>query len=207
MTTALAPEAPSLDAPAASPARGAVGSNRPVHRWLLGAALLLGVIVRLAPVAAHDFPLNDGGLFYQMALEIRQAGFALPAATRYNADGIPFAYAPLGFYLAALVGGSPQGILEAVRWIPPLVACAMLPMFVLLARALLPSARSVVAATFAFALLPRAYLWLIMGGGLTRSLGMLFTMAALWQAHALYTRRDWRLALTTGLCAALAVLS
>jgi hypothetical protein len=83
----------------------------------------------------------------------------------------------------------------------------MLPLFVLLARALLPNERSVVAATFAFALIPRSFLWLIMGGGLTRSLGMLFTMAALWQAHALYTRRDWRLALTTALCAALAVLS
>jgi hypothetical protein len=207
VTAALVPDVAPPDAPAPTVARSEVDPTRSVHRWLLATALVLGAIVRLVPVATHDFPLNDGGLFYEMALEIRQAGFALPTVTQYNADGIPFAYAPLGFYLAALLGGSPQGILEAVRWIPALVACAMLPVFVLLARALLPNPRSVVAATFAFALVPRSFLWLIMGGGLTRSLGMLFTMAALWQAHALYTRRDWRLVLTTALCAALAVLS
>ena len=207
MTAALVPDAAPIDEPVATSARPELRAGRPVHRWLLAAALLLGVLVRLTPVVRHDFPLNDGALFYQMALEIRQAGFALPALTHYNADGIPFAYAPLGFYLAAVIGNSPQGILEAVRWIPPLVACAMLPLFVLLARALLPNERSVVAATFAFALIPRSFLWMIMGGGLTRSLGMLFTIAALWQAHALYTRRDWRLALTTAVCAALAILS
>ena len=200
------PDTAPIGAASKTPAR-AEASPAPIHRWLLATALLLGVVVRLVPVVTHDFPLNDGALFYQMALEIKQAGFALPTFTQYNADGIPFAYAPLGFYLAALLGGSPHGILEAVRWIPPLVACAMLPLFVLLARALLPNQRSVVAATFAFALIPRSFLWLIMGGGLTRSLGMLFTMAALWQAHALYTRRDWRLTVTTAVCAALAVLS
>ena len=74
------------------------------HRLLLATAVVLGVLVRLYPAVTQDFALNDGALFYQMALEIKRAGFALPSATGYNADGIPFAYAPLGFYLAAALG-------------------------------------------------------------------------------------------------------
>ena len=46
---------------------------------------------------------------YQMALELRQAGFALPLQTTYNSDGIPLAYAPLGLDLAALLGGTSDG--------------------------------------------------------------------------------------------------
>ena len=181
--------------------------RRLTYRILLGAAIALGVLVRLVPVVTHDFPLNDGALFYQMALELKQAGFALPSVTGYNADGIPFAYAPFGFYLAALIGGTPEGILAAVRWIPLVVGCLMLPAFVLLARAILRDEARVIAATFAFALVPRSFLWIIMGGGLTRSLGLLFTILALWQVHALYTRRSWRYVPTTALFASLVVLS
>ena len=177
------------------------------HRLLLATAVVLGVLVRLYPAVTQDFALNDGALFYQMALEVKQAGFALPSVTGYNADGIPFAYAPFGFYLAALIGGTPEGILAAVRWIPVVVGCLMLPAFVLLARAILRNEARVIAATFAFALVPRSFLWIIMGGGLTRSLGLLFTILALGQAHALYTRRSWRYVATTAVLASLVVLS
>jgi hypothetical protein len=177
------------------------------ERFLLAAAIALGVLVRLVPVLSHDFALNDGALFYQMALEVKRAGFALPSVTGYNFDGIPFAYAPLGFYLAALVGRTPDGILAAVRWIPPVIGCLMLPAFVLLARAILHRESRVIAATFAFALVPRSFLWIIMGGGLTRSLGMLFTILALWQAHALFTGRGWWRVPVTAALASLVVLS
>ena len=202
----LAPDVePSIETRPPAPRTAPESARR--ARWLLAAAIVLGLLVRLVPVASHDFPLNDGALFYQMALEIRQAGFSLPSTTAYNADGIPFTYAPLGFYLAALVGGTPEGILAAVRWIPLIVGCLMLPAFVLLARAFLRTEAQVIGATFAFALVPRAYLWIIMGGGLTRSLGMLFTMLALWQTHLLYTRRGWRRVLPTAALMSLAVLS
>jgi len=178
------------------------------ERFLLAAAIALGVFVRLVPVLTHDFALNDGALFYQMALEVKRAGYALPSVTGYNFDGIPFAYAPFGFYLAAFLGRTPDGILAAVRWIPPVVGCLMLPAFVLLARAILQKESRVIAATVAFALVPRSFLWIIMGGGLTRSLGMLFTILALWQAHALFTRRaTWWRVLATAALASLVVLS
>ena len=181
--------------------------ERRAQRRLLGAAIVLGIIVRVIPALVTDFPLNDGGLFYQMAVELKRAGFALPAVTGYNGENIPYAYAPLGFYIAALLGGTPDGMLAAVRWLPVIVTCLTLPAFVLLARRLLSDERTVIAATFAYALLPRSFLWMIMGGGLTRSFGILFTMLALWQAHLLYTTRAWRHAPAMAVLASLAVLS
>lgn len=180
---------------------------RRFERLLLGAAIALGMLVRLLPVLRFDFPLNDGGLFYQMSVELQRAEYAIPHFTSYNGEHIPFAYAPLGFYVAALLGHTPDGILAAVRWLPVVVTILGLPAFVLLARRLLPNERTVIAATFAYALLPRAFLWMIMGGGLTRSFGMLFATLALWQAHALYTTRSWRHAIPTAAFAALTVLS
>jgi hypothetical protein len=181
--------------------------TRRFERLLLGAAIALGILVRLLPVLRFDFPLNDGGLFYQMSVELQRAGYAIPHFTGYNGDQIPFAYAPLGFYVAALLGHTPEGILAAVRWLPVIVTILGIPAFVLLARRLLPNERTVIAATFAYALLPRAFLWMIMGGGLTRSFGMLFATLALWQAHALYTTRSWRHAIPMAAFAALRVLS
>ena len=72
--------------------------------------------------------------------------------------------------------------------------CATLGVFVLFAAC-------------AFALLPRSYEWLIMGGGLTRSLGLLFAMAVLAQAVALYRSPSALRIATAGILAALAVLT
>jgi len=207
VTATLVPDtAPDADR-SATDSRSASHDEKRFERLLLGTAIVLGVLVRLVPALRFDFPLNDGGLFYQMSLELQRAGFAIPDVTNYNGDHIPFAYAPFGFYVAALLGRTPEGILAAVRWLPVLVSILVLPAFVLLARRLLPNERTVVAATFAFALLPRAFLWLIMGGGLTRSFGMLFTVLALWQVHLLYTTRSWRYAFPTAVLTSLTVLS
>jgi hypothetical protein len=207
VTSTLAPnDARTTDQLERDTGHDALPGRRLQHR-LLGLAMVLGVLVRVIPALAFDFPLNDGGLFYQMALELKRAGFAIPMVSGYNGDNIPFAYAPLGFYVAALLGWTSDGVLAAVRWVPVIITCLTLPAFVLLARRLLPNERTIIAATFAYALLPRAFLWMIMGGGLTRSFGMLFTVLALWQVHVLYTNRAWRHALATAVFASLAILS
>lgn len=207
MTSTLAPDATPRTDRADHDSRSDDLTERRAERRLLGLAIALGILVRVIPAAMVDFPLNDGGLFYQMAVELKRAGFAIPTVTGYNGDNIPFAYAPLGFYVAALLGNTPDGILAAVHWLPVVVTCLILPAFVLLARRLLPNERAVIAATFAYALVPRSFLWMIMGGGLTRSFGMLFTVLALWQAHALYTTRAWRRLPATAIFASLVIVS
>ena len=49
------------------------------------AAIALGCAIRARPVLLTDFPLNDGGLFFQMTQELQRAHYRLPAFTSYIA--------------------------------------------------------------------------------------------------------------------------
>lgn len=143
------------------------------------AATLAGLVVRLSYIIASDFPINDGGLFVVMTRELIEAGFQIPLTTSYNDLGIPFAYPPLGFYLAgAVTTATGTDLIELFRWFPLVLSVACVPAFALLAKELLePSAAR--ASTYAYALVPASFAWPIMGGGLTRSLGLLFALLAL----------------------------
>ena len=66
-------------------------------------AFVIAIAIRAVLVLSRSFPLNDGALFLLMTEEISAHGFHLPASTAYNAANIPFAYSPLGFYLAAVL--------------------------------------------------------------------------------------------------------
>ncbi|MDP1780012.1 MAG: hypothetical protein Q8K73_07045, partial [Anaerolineales bacterium] len=70
---------------------------------LLFTALLLGAIIRFYPAVSNGFPLNDGGMFYTMIRDLKANHYILPQLTTYNFADIPFAYPPLGFYIAALL--------------------------------------------------------------------------------------------------------
>src|SRR6266545_8069862 len=86
------------------------------HIVILGLALFLGSVIRIFPEVMAGFPLNDGGMFYVMIRDLRLNHYFLPAFTTYNLAAIPFAYPPLGLYLAALlrdVLGLPE--IEALR--------------------------------------------------------------------------------------------
>ena len=179
---------------------------RPLWLAAVAVAVLLGGALRLAPALAADFPLNDGGLFYLMTVELREAGYSLPAFTSYNSAGIPYAHPPLGFYLTGLVaevtGGS---LLDVVRVLPAVVSTLTIPVFFLLARTLLGSSGAGAIATVTFALLPRTFSWYIMGGGLTRAPGFLFALLVLHQAYLMYTRPERRYVAFTALAGAAAV--
>jgi hypothetical protein len=172
------------------------------------AALGLGALVRLLPVVLADFPLNDGGLFYRMTQELLSNGLRLPLMTSYNGGGIPFAYPPLGFYLTAglhLATGAP--ILELVRWLPAVFSILAIVPFYFLARRILSEPDTAAIAALAFALIPRSHEWMIMGGGLSRSPGMFFSLLCLLQAVHLLERATWKNALLVGVLFALATVS
>lgn len=174
----------------------------------IGAAILLGILVRAVYVISADFPLNDGGLFYTMIEELQQSGYRLPAFTSYNAAGIPYAYPPFGFYVAALVDDlTPLTRLDVLRYVPLVVSCLAIVAFFFLARAFLGMNWTLVGALLAFGLLPSGFIWLITGGGVTRAWGMLLAILSLHQASLLYTRRNPWFILTTSLCLGLTALS
>ncbi|HUR94006.1 MAG TPA: hypothetical protein VMY76_05455 [Gemmatimonadales bacterium] len=174
----------------------------------LALAITLGVAVRAYHVLSQDFPLNDGGLFYAMARDLQAARYHLPAFTSYNEANIPFGYSPLGFYLAAALDDlTPLSLMAAFRWLPLVATCLTVGAFAALARTLLASRAAVVAAVVAFALVPRSFIWMLMGGGLTRSLGMLFALVTLRQLVRMYTTRSWRLVPSVSIAAGLTLLS
>jgi len=174
----------------------------------LAVAVALGIAVRSFHVLSQDFPLNDGGLFFAMVRDLQAAHYHLPAFTSYNGAGIPYAYSPLGFYLAGLLDDwTPLTLTDVFRWQPLITSALIVVAFAWLARALLASRWAVVAAVVAFGLLPRSFIWTLMGGGVTRSLGFLFALVTLRLLYALYTERRWSYVPLVALTAALAVVS
>lgn len=180
------------------------------HLYVLGtiAAIALGVGIRAAHIFSTRFPLNDGGLFYAMARDLQSNTFRLPEATSYNVASLPFTYPPLGLYIAALLDKvTPFGLMDLFRLLPLLYTSLSIVAFYFLARRILPSRVAVVAATFAFALVPRSFVWLLMGGGVTRGLGLLFAIVALHEVHRTFTTFKMRYAFSAALFCGLTILS
>ena len=153
--------------PRASPIAGA--------STYLAAALILGIFVRALPLIGLDFPLGDGGMFAVMAEDLRSGDYRLPAFTSYNGGDIPFAYPPLGIYVLAIIPGNP---VATEVWLPLLWSSLAILAFWALARAVFDD-DAVGIATIAFALLPGANAWQIMGGGVTRGLEQVVSLLAL----------------------------
>lgn len=157
---------------------------------LLLIAILFGGLVRFMPALITRFPLNDGGMFYTMAQEIPANGYALPATTSYNGLGLPFAYPPLGLYLASLLANLGRiPLLSVFLWLPPLLATLAIPAFYLFSRALLADKLRASLATLLFALTPGSYDWHLMGGGVTRALGFFFCLLAAFYVLRLFGSR------------------
>ena len=168
--------------------------NSPMNRkldlpaLLLFTALLFGVIVRFYPVLSNGFPLNDGGMFYTMVQDLKANGYALPHFTTYNHADIPFAYPPFGLYVTALLSALlPVSDLTIFLYLPALVNTFSIPAFYLFAKETLNSRTLAALAALVYALAPRSFLWQVMGGGVTRSFGMLFLLLMLWQAKRLFS--------------------
>jgi hypothetical protein len=170
-------------------------------------ALLFGAVVRFVPVVSNGFPLNDGGMFYAMIRDLQANHYILPQFTTYNFVDIPFAYPPLGFYIAASLSDLLSvSVLQILLWLPALVNTLAIFFFYKFAEQILPSRMSAALAALVYALSSRAFLWQVMGGGITRSFGMLFLILMLWQAVQLFREYSHvKLALTIlfGACAVL----
>jgi hypothetical protein len=178
------------------------------RKWdvLLWAVILIGLILRFLPGFLAGFPLNDGGMFLSMTRDLRANHFLLPAFTTYNNSNIPFAYPPFGIYIAALLSFVFHiSEIDILRWLPPLVATAILPAFYWLSLKLFDSRPKPLIATALFAFLPGSSDWFIMGGGLTRSFGILFSLLALGCVYELF-HTGKRILLSILFCA-LSVLS
>lgn len=154
-------------------------------------SLLFGAYLRLYIPAISGFPINDGALFLKMIEGVQQNDFALPFYVEYNRLEIPFAYPPLAFYIAGAVSVLFQiPPIQVMTWMPAFVLVLTLPFVFYFARLVTNSTFQAGIAIFFYAFLPRTTLWLIMGGGVTRSLGNLFLVLAASQLFLLITRKQ-----------------
>ena len=170
-----------------------VGLRRVVAGVGIIEILAMAAVLRAIYVLTPGFPLNDGGLFYVFARDIQAAGYALPEFSTYNDGTIPFAYPPLAFYLAALLDDlTPLSLLDVIWLLPMVESIALVGAFYLLARQLLRDRWTALLATTAFALLPRSFIWLIMGGGLTRALALTCAVLAIHQARQAAIEGRWQ---------------
>jgi hypothetical protein len=162
-------------------------SQDEVGTLILIAAILFGAWFRIMPAWLAGFPVNDGGMFYTMILDLQANHYIAPLFTTYNHTFIPFAYPPLGFYIGAglsdLFGISPLAI---IRWLPGIINALCAPAFYFLAKEVLKDKLQSAISTLVFAMIPHLTSWLSMGGGLTRSLGMFFMLLALVHIHRVF---------------------
>ena len=151
-------------------------------------ALGIGGWFRIFPPLDAGFPINDGGLFYVMIKAIQANGYRLPEYVHYNGLSIPFVYPPLAFYISGLVTDLLHiDLIETMRWLPATVLILTIPVVYYFAFLLLGSKFKAGLAAFIYSVLPRALNWLIMGGGVTRSIGQLFMLIAAINLYQLYT--------------------
>jgi hypothetical protein len=176
-------------------------------KLILGITIFLGLLVRIFPALIVGFPLNDGGMFLVMIRDLIANGFRLPAFTTYNLSNIPYAYPPLGFYLAGMLSALGIPDIEVLRWLPIFLNFASIPAFFVLARALLKDELKAALATMVYAMVPGNFAWQIMGGGVTRALGILFILLALYQVLQMFRSGRWKHAWLSMLFCSLAVLS
>jgi len=148
---------------------------------LLFLAITLGTVVRLNYISGTDFPVNDGGFFYQLTMDLMENRFRLPEFTSYNHAGIPYAYPPFAFYLLGVLNKlTGVSIITLLNYVPFLLNLLTIPIFFSFTKTFFyrePFLRGL--ATYFYATLPRSYEWFLMGGGITRCLGYLFAMTAL----------------------------
>ena len=182
--------------------------SRAAYLIALGFVLIFGTLVRIGMLFGIDFPLNDGGMFMQAIVDLQHAHYALPEVIHYNGLSLPYAYPPLGFYVAGLLAdithaepfhhppGRP-GDLQRSDARRLHAAGQQLPASARHRRGRLARVR----------LVPRSHNWEIMGGGLTRSIGFFFAVLAIWQAYLLFTQRTRSTLILTTVFAALACLS
>lgn len=156
-------------------------------------AIGAGTIVRIQFVSGTGYPINDGGLFYQMVQDLLDNGLLIPDFTTYNNDQIPFAYPPLAFYLVAIIKlASKQTLLQLFRFVPLVINILVIPAIYLLAGRFYSDRIRAALSVLFFALLPRTYTWLLMGGGVTRGLGFLFAVLALTSIWDLFSTKKNR---------------
>jgi hypothetical protein len=160
-------------------ATGAEGQKGQLLRWLppmAGMALFLPVA--LGMTLGGPLPPGDGGLFYLMARAVGNDPFSYGGRLTFSGMELPFAYPPLGFYLAAALHRAGLPLDEAMRGVSLAATVLAVGTAGLLLQRLASSWQAAMLAALLLLGLPRFWAGQLAGGGVTRAPGLLFCLLA-----------------------------
>jgi hypothetical protein len=178
-------------------------------RAWLAVATAVAVVVYAAYLLTHPYPGYSAGLYVRIADEIAANGYRLPARIPgYTADGVPFAYPPLLFYVVAVVRDlTGVGAITLSRVLPGLFTVAYLVPYYYTARELLDSAPRAGFATVVLAVTPPVLQWHLSAGGVVRAPAFLFALVGAYTGVRLFRGGDRRWAVPAAVAFGLTVLT
>lgn len=176
--------------------------------WLTVSMLAVGSVT-LAYILTHGHPAFEGGLFLEIVQQIQRHGYGLPTRIPgYTADGIPFAYPPLQFYVMAvltdLTGADPVWLMTVF---PGFFVLVSLVPFFYLSRELLQSTHRAGFATLFFGVAPPVLRWHLSAGGVVRAPAMVIVLTGLYTGLKLFRTGENRWLVASTVLWTLMVLS
>ncbi|WP_227015895.1 glycosyltransferase family 39 protein [Haloarcula sp. JP-L23] len=155
-------------------------------RWL-GIGLGAGLLAVAVYLATNPYPAYGAGLYVQIATEISAHGYGLPAwIPGYTADGVPFAYPPLQFYVLAVLLDLGADPVVLARWLPSVGYLALLVPVYLLGRDYTDSRPAGAAASVVVAVNPQLLQWHLSAGGVVRAFALLYALTALYAGYRVF---------------------
>jgi 4-amino-4-deoxy-L-arabinose transferase-like glycosyltransferase len=130
----------------------------------------------------YEFPVGYAGLYSQMTEEVLAQPWPMPREVPlYGPGGLPFAFPPLGAYLAAFaVGALEVPLLDYIRWAPAVLTILSLGMLYGFVRDLHASQASALLAVTFVAGSEQIYADHATAAGMVRGLGLLWVCAGLF---------------------------
>lgn len=163
------------------------GTSYSISIIFLLIAMLIGGYIRLVKVLPSPFPIGDGGMFYNMTLDLINNKFHLPEFITYNHVDVPNTYPPLGIYLTGAISALFHfNLIDVFRILPAILSILTIPAFYLLAKEMIKNESQVILAVLIFSLAVPSFDWLIKGGGITRAPAFLFSLLALTFIYRLF---------------------
>ena len=179
-------------------------------RYVVALLVAVGLVVRVAPVLWVGAPINGGGLYVEFSRQVAAQGFAYPThVPHYSADGLPFAYPPLAFYVAAVTAELlPVTLYDFFKFAPALLSVLTIPLFHRLATRTLRERWWALAATALYSVSPAAFGDFLPGDGYVEVVGtLLFLLFVVAAYRSFVDEWDWRAVLATGVLFGLCTLT
>jgi hypothetical protein len=169
-----------------------IGFGRDGRGWV-GVGVATGLLVAVSYLLSHPYPAYGAGLYLEIAQQIRAHGYALPSTVPHYTGGVPLAYPPLQFYVAALLLDAGVSGLVVSRTVPAVVTVLYLVPYYGIARQLLPTRRQAGLATVLLALAPPTLQWHLSAGGIVRGSAFLLALCGIHVGIRLFRggQRRW----------------